>query len=259
MKRQLKDRKSSLAHFFLAPVNRWVVHSHFKTIDITGYDNLPKDGPFILVCNHISRWDGLLVGDLIARPANYMVTPHELKGWQGILMPPLGSFPADPAYDLIGFVKERISLGEGLVIFPEGGISHDGSTQPFKNGAARMALMCAREGLQVPVIPVAVHYEGRTARVNIGAAVDLEHYKQEFAVQTSVGIRSLTVRLHREVCFLREALGSRADLGILYTPRPIKFWVARHSITRKPLFKTANVQKPNNQQELVGAGQAIKR
>src|SRR5205814_7906853 len=100
MKRQLKDRKSSIAHMLLGPVNRLLIRSHFKDIDVSGIENIPEEGSFILVSNHVSRWDGLLLGDLIARPCNFMVSPNELKGWQGVVLPTVGSFPADPGYDL---------------------------------------------------------------------------------------------------------------------------------------------------------------
>lgn len=231
MKKELTDKKSWLARLMLGPLNHIVVNSHFLKIEIEGSEFIPQSGPFLLVSNHISRWDGLLVQELIGRPANFMVSPNELKGPQGLVLRSMGAFPADPRYDLLSFCRTQAESGQGLVIFPEGDIYRSGSTQPFKNGAARIALTLARDGLVLPVVPMAMRYiddNGKhRARVLIGSTIDLHAYRQEFIEQANIAIRSLTMRFHREVCCLTETLGCSGDKVWLYGGRTARTWMPK--------------------------------
>ena len=57
----LVDRKNWLTYMFWSLVNVILIAIRFKNFQIIGKENLPETGPFILVANHTSRWDGLLV------------------------------------------------------------------------------------------------------------------------------------------------------------------------------------------------------
>jgi 1-acyl-sn-glycerol-3-phosphate acyltransferase len=228
-KKCLDDRKGVLSQLFWGPINRIVLALKFRKIEIAGSENIPAAGPFLLVSNHSSRWDGLLVQSLVARPANFLVSPNELKGFQGNVLRSMGAFPANPRYDLLDFFCQQVKKGEGVVIFPEGNIFRDGAIHPFKNGAARMALNCSASGLRLPVLPMAVAYcdELRTAKLTVGQAVELEPFEREFANQSNIGMRSLTVRLEREVCLLRHSLAAQTDSLMLFTGKPLTKWVPR--------------------------------
>lgn len=228
-KKCLNDRKGIFSQMFWGPVNRIVLGLKFRKVEIVGRHHIPSNGAFLLVSNHISRWDGLLVQSLIARPANYLVSPNELKGFQGTVLRSMGAFPANPRFDLLDFCYKQVKKGEAVVVFPEGNIFRDGATHPFKNGAARMALNCSAMGQRLPVIPIAVAYQDdlRTARIIVGAAIELEPFEREFMDQSNIGVRSLTVRLEREVCHLRYCLGEQSDNNRLFTGEPLTKWVPR--------------------------------
>ncbi|MBX9722133.1 MAG: hypothetical protein K2X81_12105, partial [Candidatus Obscuribacterales bacterium] len=80
-KKPLSDRKNIFVYLFWQLVNRILIAFNFKDFQIIGGQNLPKSGPFLLVANHTSRWDGLLAYRTIDRPANFMVSPNELVGF----------------------------------------------------------------------------------------------------------------------------------------------------------------------------------
>lgn len=223
---EIEDKKSWLVYGILSKLNRMVLARKFARIEVFGKENLPKNGPFLLVSNHVSRYDGLIIYKLIDRPTNFMVSPNELLGLQGKILRSMGSFPADPRTDLIGFAQQRIESGEGVVVFPEGDIYRDGSTHTFKNGASRVVLGLASRGLKIPVIPLAVHYDDErgVAKVNISSPVDIEDYLELFGQKPAEGLRCLSNRLHREVCCLRRELGARNDLDALYTCRGVLRW-----------------------------------
>lgn len=221
-KKELADQKNIFVYAFWHLVNIIVTSIKFRKFEIVGKENIPKDGPFLLVSNHCSRWDGLIVYRTIGKPSNFMVSPNELKGFQGSVLISMGSFPANPRYDLVGHSLEMFKKGQSVVVFPEGNTFYDGSTHTFKTGAAKIALAAHKEGLNVPLLPAAIHYsaDGKTARICIGQAITLDEYAGEDveAVASSTALRSLSDRMFREVCYLRAGLGVLADrLAVLAT------------------------------------------
>lgn len=212
-KKELADRKNVFVYAFWHLVNIIVTTIKFRKYEILGKENIPAAGAFLLVSNHCSRWDGLIVYRTIGRPSNFMVSPSELLGLQGNVLTSMGAFPADPRYDLVGHSLEMFKRGQGVVVFPEGNTFYDGSTHPFKTGTAKIALAAAKEGLSVPLLPAAIHYsaDGKTARIVIGEAISLDEYLQRPEPSSSTTLRALSDRMHREVCYLRAGLGALAD------------------------------------------------
>lgn len=232
MKAQLIDRKTAFVYAVFSTINKIAIRMHFRKVNVEGAEHLPKDGPFLLISNHTSRWDGLLAYHLINRPANFMVSPNELAGLQGRILGAMGSFPANARFDLIAHMQRQVKKGEGIVIFPEGDTYRDGSTHRFKNGAARFALSSAAQGMQIPVIPMAVRYsnDGREVWIKLAAPLDIDHYLagQESETQTGAqarAIQGLTQRMHREICHLKYELGYTEDVAVLFAGDPPK-WAA---------------------------------
>lgn len=225
MKKVLIDEKNKLSYFIFSRLNSIVVRKKFPTINVQASGTLPA-GPLLLVSNHTARWDGLLMYYLLGRPANFLVSPNELKGLQGAILRSMGAFPASTTFDLQAHVQRQLAKGEPVVIFPEGDIYRDGKTHAFKSGTARLALACARAGISVPIIPTAVTYgkNGNDAMVAIGAPVQVESFLAD-ASDGQNQVRALTDRLFREVCHLRYALGSRADQIELFIGNGTRSWV----------------------------------
>lgn len=224
------DRKSKLTYTILNWINELSVAEHFAQMRIDGRMNLPP-GPFILIANHTARWDGPVVQQVIRRPANYMVSPNELKGLQGLLLRAGGAFPANPKLDLLAFMRNQAAKSEPIVIFPEGDIHRDGSTKPFKPGAARAALICADDGLDVPIVPMAISYAGTKpdkVHILIGEPLAVLERLSTYRSEPVHTIQSLTHQLHREVCHLRASLGSRRDREFVFESKPVRSW-ANHA------------------------------
>ena len=167
MESEIRDHKNLMLFKPLNWINTALVRSRFSEVQVLGDENVPKSGPFLLVANHSSRWDGLVIGHLLNRPANYMVTPNELKGFQGTMLRKAGGFPADRRLNLINFVREQVKKGEPVVIFPEGDIHRDGVTHPFKRGAARIVLDCLKYGINLPVVTVGIRYHRKSVSLAV--------------------------------------------------------------------------------------------
>jgi len=207
----MKDDKGPISFFILSILTKLVLACRFKKINLDGGENLPARGAYICIANHSSRWDGPTLGTVVNRPANFMVSPNELKGLQGFLLSKVGAFPAHPRLDFVNYVITQFKKGEPLVIFPEGNVFYDGHTHPFKKGVARIAFAAHQNNLQVPIIPTAIRYENGAAYFKFGAPISIDDYMAELAVNAAAAGKRLTQSLHREVCHLSGELGNQAD------------------------------------------------
>lgn len=133
----------------------WVLTHTIYRIRIVGQEHVPFRGPALLVCNHMSHVDALLVGACVQRFIRFMMYRpyYELKGlhWFFRLMKAI-PVQANHRKDVIASLERaRHALRNGHVvcIFAEGAVSRTGNLLPFKRGFERIM-----EGVNVPVIPV---------------------------------------------------------------------------------------------------------
>lgn len=196
-KGNLVDRKSKLTVGFFYLVNKLVSRWRFKNIHIEHAENIPRNGSFLLIANHTSRWDGPILMETIGRAANWMVSPNELLGLQGLLLRSVGAFPADRRFELLTYVAQQINKGEPIVIFPEGNIFRDGTTHPFKSGAARILLMCKEMGSDLPVVSVCVNYlNENSVQISVAEAV---HFRVSEELEPHERVRDLTDRMYTKL------------------------------------------------------------
>ncbi|MDA8446273.1 MFS transporter [Paracidovorax valerianellae] len=142
----------------------WVASRFVYRFKIQGDDHLPTQGAAILVCNHVSFVDAVLLMAASPRPI-YFVMDHRIfrvpvLGWLFRLAKaiPIAPQKDDPAVYAAAFERAAQVLREGdlLAIFPEGGITRDGQLQPFKGGIMKILDRAREEGLAPPVIPMAL-------------------------------------------------------------------------------------------------------
>ena len=121
---------------------------------VSGRANIPPRGPMMLVSNHLSHLDVLVLGILIDRPLNY-VARSTLFFWPlGPFIRSVGAFPIQR--DGIGAqgLKEtlrRLRSGGIVTLFPEGTRTRDGELAELKSGIALLATKA-----KVPILPAAI-------------------------------------------------------------------------------------------------------
>jgi 1-acyl-sn-glycerol-3-phosphate acyltransferase len=197
----------TVGFFYL--VNKIVTHFKYKNFKVIGGEHIPASGSFLLIANHTSRWDGCVLMETMRRSANWMVSPNELKGFQGICLRSVGAFPADRRFELLNYVAQRIAKGEPVVIFPEGNIFKDGTTHPFKSGAARVILTAKEKGLDLPVVSIAIHYIDKdSVNIIVSRPVHVDHNRLEQIEDHNERIRTLTSELHAKLSRERTTLES---------------------------------------------------
>jgi acyl-[acyl-carrier-protein]-phospholipid O-acyltransferase/long-chain-fatty-acid--[acyl-carrier-protein] ligase len=145
----------SVVNDFLIRFILWMfTHTVFR-IKIVGQENVPFRGGALLVANHISQADGILVGACVQRFIRFMVWKpyYEMKAinWyfrKTYAIPVSTSNPRE-AVESIRRARKELQAGHVVCIFAEGAITRTGNMLPFKRGLEKIV-----HGLDVPVIPV---------------------------------------------------------------------------------------------------------
>ncbi|TAN62130.1 MFS transporter [bacterium] len=140
---------------FLIRFSLWLFTHTFYKVRIAGRENIPVRGGALLVANHMSFIDGLLVGACVHRFIRFMVYRRFCEVWalkwfmRLMYVIPIGDGNKRDALDAVKKAREEIKAGHVVCIFAEGMITRTGNIMPFKKGFEKVV-----EGLDVPIIPV---------------------------------------------------------------------------------------------------------
>jgi 1-acyl-sn-glycerol-3-phosphate acyltransferase len=155
--------------FFLVPEYlirfiAWAMSHFVYRFRVRGEQNIPTSGAAVLVCNHVSFVDAVLLMAASPRPI-YFVMDHRifrlpvLGGLFRLARAiPIAAQKDDPSAYAAAFERAAQVLREGdlLAIFPEGGITRDGKLQEFKGGIMRVLERARADGVNPPVVPMAL-------------------------------------------------------------------------------------------------------
>jgi long-chain acyl-CoA synthetase len=128
-------------------------------LHLTGIENLPKNGPYILCSNHQSYLDPLILASILPPKVFdkvFAVGTSEIfgKGLMLQLARSLRVVVVDPDANLIPAMRAGafgLRQGRPLILYPEGERSIDGTPKIFKKGAAILSIH-----LQAPIVPIAI-------------------------------------------------------------------------------------------------------
>ena len=159
----------------------WAASRFVYRFKVQGDEHLPTTGAAILACNHVSFVDAVLLMAASPRPI-YFVMDHRIFRVPvlGALFRlaraiPIAPLKDDPRVYAAAFERAAQVLqgGDLLAIFPEGGITQDGQLQEFKGGIMKIIERAQQEGIEAPVIPMALtHLWGSFfSRIERGAAM----------------------------------------------------------------------------------------
>jgi 1-acyl-sn-glycerol-3-phosphate acyltransferase len=142
----------------------WIASRLIYRFKVTGDQHIPSSGAAILVCNHVSFVDAVLLMAASPRPIVFVMDHRIFKfpvlGWFFRLAKaiPIAPKSEDPALYNASFAAAGKVLREGdlLAIFPEGGITRDGTLQEFKGGIMKILFEAKTHGVVPDVIPMAL-------------------------------------------------------------------------------------------------------
>lgn len=144
---------------FLMRFLAWILIHTMYRVDKEGLENVPAEGPCIVVCNHVSYVDALVISACVPRPIRFVMDHQIFKvpmmNWifRTMRAIPVASGRVDPALKEKAFADAAAALREGEVvgIFPEGSLTRDGEMAQFRTGVERMV-----KETPVPVVPMAL-------------------------------------------------------------------------------------------------------
>ena len=147
-----------LPEFFFRFV-AWMIASVLYRLKVVGRDRIPLEGAAVLVCNHVTFVDWLVIASACKRPIRFVMYHGFFKapllGW---FFRDAKAIPIAPAHESMTTMRaafERVAReledGELVCIFPEGKITSDGEMNPFKPGVEKIV-----QRTPVPVIPMAL-------------------------------------------------------------------------------------------------------
>jgi 1-acyl-sn-glycerol-3-phosphate acyltransferase len=137
----------------------WLLIHTFYRLEKRGLENIPEEGAAVLVCNHVSFVDPLVILAASPRPIRFVMDHNIFRApvvsfiFRTGKAIPIASAKEDEAllnaaYDA---VAQALKDGELVAIFPEGRITDTGDLYPFKGGIQRII-----ERTPVPVVPLAL-------------------------------------------------------------------------------------------------------
>ena len=145
---------------FLMRFLSWLLVRTLYRLRVRGVEaNVPDEGAALIVCNHVSYMDALILAASIPRPVRFVMY------WKIFHIPvmswifrtakaiPIASAKEDPKLMQRAFDEVDAALAEGelVCIFPEGRLTRDGEIAPFKSGVERIL-----RRRPVPVVPMAL-------------------------------------------------------------------------------------------------------
>jgi 1-acyl-sn-glycerol-3-phosphate acyltransferase len=137
----------------------WMLSHSMYRVRHQNLDVIPEEGAAVLVCNHVSFVDALLIGGAVRRPVRFVMyyKIYNLPVLNFIFRTagtvPIAGRNEDPEVFERAFARiaQYLAEGEVVCIFPEGKLTTSGDIDEFKAGVER--ILAANP---VPVIPLAL-------------------------------------------------------------------------------------------------------
>jgi len=163
----------------------WLMVRTLYRLELHGIEkHVPDEGPALIVCNHVSYMDALILAATIPRPVRFVMY------WKIFNIPvmrwifrtaraiPIAGARENPALMQQAFdaIDAALADGELVGIFPEGALTKDGEIAAFKSGVEKILERAAARGQVVPVVPMALrgmwssmwsHRDSRLGRMRV--------------------------------------------------------------------------------------------
>lgn len=147
----------------LAKYTFWGVFGTIWRMRVYGADNVPKTGPLIIACNHVSYFDPPVLGTTSPRRISYMAKEELFRiPVLGPAIRAVGAYPVDRSGSATSAIKRSVEVlraGGVIGIFPEGGRNLSGSEQA-REGVALLASLG-----KAPVVPARLVGTGEAKRL----------------------------------------------------------------------------------------------
>ena len=119
----------------------WCVTKVYFRYHYLGGEHVPPHGPLVVLCNHQSNLDPVLVGVACPRQLSFLARDTLFVGWFAWLIRSFDAIPIDREGTGLAGIRAtlgRLKKGDAVLLFPEGTRTPDGELQPLKPGFASL-------------------------------------------------------------------------------------------------------------------------
>lgn len=146
--------------FFFVRLPLWILTHTIYRVRVAGIENLPTTGPALLVSNHVSYLDALMIMAASKRPIRFLIwAPFmSIPGLRVILrsmnvIPIQGTAGPRAIIQALRTASDSLAQGDLVCIFAEGGITRTGFLLPFQRGFEQIV-----KKSPAPIIPICVDH-----------------------------------------------------------------------------------------------------
>jgi 1-acyl-sn-glycerol-3-phosphate acyltransferase len=144
--------------FLLRFVAWLLVHTLYR-VRVEGIEHVPSQGACLLVCNHVSYVDAIVITAFVPRPVRFVMDHRIFRVpvlsllFRQMRAIPIASAREDPARkaQALEEVRRALEAGDAVAIFPEGGLTDSGDMRAFRPGVEQILA-----ATPVPVVPMAL-------------------------------------------------------------------------------------------------------
>ena len=144
---------------FLMRFLAWLLIHTFYRVDKEGLDRIPEEGACVLVCNHVSYVDAVVIAACVRRPVRFVMDHRIFRvPLLSFIFRTMRTIPIAPAKEdatmkerAFAEVAQALRNGEIIGIFPEGKLTDTGELNPFRPGIQQII-----DTTPVPVVPLAL-------------------------------------------------------------------------------------------------------
>ncbi len=208
-----------MIYSFLKGFTRLALSTYFRKIHISGEENLPKNGPFLIVANHPSSFlDPVSIAVLVKQKISFLAGGFMFKNKivAGILtrlnMVPIYRAQDDPTQlnknqEVFSACYKKLSDNGVIMIFPEGTSDTERRLRKIKTGAARIALGTAKENdykLNVKIVPVGLNYTQSSKFrselfLQFGTPLESDNFIEDFKKDEITTAKNLTAEIEKSI------------------------------------------------------------
>jgi 1-acyl-sn-glycerol-3-phosphate acyltransferase len=149
----------SLVPEFLMRFLAWLLVHSFYRVEKEGLDHVPEKGPCLVVCNHVSYVDAVVIAACVRRPIRFVMDHRIFRvPLLSFIFRTMRTIPIAPAREdaamkdrAFAEVAKALAAGEIIGIFPEGKLTETGELNPFRPGVQQIIATTP-----VPVVPLAL-------------------------------------------------------------------------------------------------------
>jgi len=144
---------------FLMRFLAWLLVHTFYRVDREGLEHIPEEGPCIVVCNHVSYVDAVVIAACVRRPIRFVMDHRIFRiPMLAFIFRAMRTIPIAPAREdapmkarAFEQAKDALIAGEIVGIFPEGKLTDTGEMNAFRPGVQQIIATTP-----VPVVPMAL-------------------------------------------------------------------------------------------------------